>query len=74
VRALPRQPVAADQARRRRDLRTRGVRLRHQPRTRRSAHTRDEGATDRNGVKGPPWPTNYVTASPTPFRNGSPTR
>ena len=53
-RPLPRQPVAADQTRRRRDLRPRGVRLRHQPRTRRGAHTGYEGVTDRNGVKGIP--------------------
>ena len=48
-RPLPRQPVA-DQTRRR----PRGVRLRHQPRTRRGAHTGYEGVTDRNGVKGIP--------------------
>ena len=47
---LPRQPVAKDQARRRRDLRPRSVRLRHKPRTRRRTHTGYEGVTNRNGV------------------------
>ena len=50
------------------------VRLRQQPRTRRRAHTRYEGVTDRNGVKGIPWPATHVTASPTSFRNEWPTR
>ena len=56
--------------------RPRGVRLRHQPRTRRRAHTGYEGPADRNGVRheSTPWPTTYVTASPTSFRSGSPTR
>ena len=73
-RPLPRQSVAADQARRRRDLRPRDIRLRHQSRTRGSAHTGYEGATDRHGVKGPPCPTTRVTALPTFFRGGWPTR
>src|SRR5262245_30814470 len=50
--ALSRPPGAADQPRRRRDLRSRGVRLPHQPRTPGGVHTGYEGATDRNGVKG----------------------
>jgi hypothetical protein len=73
-RPLPRQAVAADQAGRRRDLRPRSVRLRHQSRTRGSAHTGYEGATDRNGVKGLPCPTTRVTVLPTFFRGGWPTR
>ena len=60
-RPLPRTPAATDQAGRRRDLRPRGVRLRHQPRTRRGAHTGYEGATDRNDLEeGESWPTIYA--------------
>ncbi len=49
-RSLRRQSAAAHQTRRRCSCRSRGVRLRHQSRTRRSAHTGHEGLAHRDGL------------------------